>query len=138
MIVADSNLIAHLMIAGEQTASAQAVLRADAAWVAPLLWRSEFRNVLALYLSRGHLSLADALEFVREAEVLLRGREYEVQSAPVLSLTQRSGCTAYDCEFVHLARELRVPLVTSDKRLLKSFPEVAVTMQTFAASPPLA
>ncbi|HEU4754538.1 MAG TPA: type II toxin-antitoxin system VapC family toxin [Armatimonadota bacterium] len=133
MIVADSNLIAYLLIRSEQTPAAEAVLRKDASWAAPLLWRSEFRNVLALYLRRGHLTLADALQYMQEAEALLEDREYQVPSAPVLELSQRSGCTACDCEFVHLARELGVPLVTSDQRLLHAFPEVAVDPRDFAA-----
>lgn len=133
MIVADSNLIAYLMIRGEQTESARAVLRTDPVWAAPLLWRSEFRNVLALYVRQGHLALADALEYSREAEALLHGREYQVPSAPILVLSKESGCTAYDCEFVHLATELDVPLVTSDKRVLRAFPRLAVSIIDFGA-----
>lgn len=102
-------------------------------WAAPPLWRSEFRNVVALYLRQGHLTLADALQYMQEAEALLQGREFEIPSAPVLELSQQSGCSAYDCEFVHLARELNVPLVTSDQRVLRAFSGLAVSLQNFAA-----
>lgn len=132
MIVADTNLIAYLLIRSEPTPVAQEVLRKDPVWAAPLLWRSEFRNVLALYLRRGHLTLVDALQYMQEAEALLRGREYEVPSPPVLELSQQSGCTAYDCEFVHLARELGVSLVTSDRTVLRTFPDLAISIQDFA------
>jgi predicted nucleic acid-binding protein len=131
VIVADSNLIAYLLIQGDQTPAAQAVLRQDSTWAAPLLWRSEFRNVLALYLRQKHLSLADALQFMLEAEGLLQGNEYQVESAPVLRLAEQSGCSAYDCEFVYLAQESGVPLVTSDKRVLRAFPAVAISMADF-------
>ncbi len=133
MIVADSNLIAYLLVQGNQTLAAQAVLQRDPMWAAPLLWRSEFRNVLALYMLQKHLSLADALQYMQEAEGLLQGNEYQVESAPVLRLAEQSGCSAYDCEFVHLAQDLGVPLVTSDGRVLRSFPAVAVSMTNFVA-----
>lgn len=133
MIVADSNLIAYLLIQGDHTPAAQAVLRRDPVWAAPLLWRSEFRNVLALYLRQKHLTLADALQYAEEAESLLRGNEYQVESAAVLRLAEHSGCSAYDCEFVHLAQELGLPLVTSDGRVLRAFPAVAVSMVDFVA-----
>lgn len=131
MIVADTNLIAYLMIPGEQTQLARSVLRKDAVWVAPLLWRSELRSVLALYLRQQHLRLADALLYMNEAEMLLHGGEYQVESPGVLQLAERSGCSAYDCEFVHLAQELAVVLVTSDKKMLRVFPETAVSLDNF-------
>lgn len=131
MIVADSNLIAYLLLPGPQQEQAAAVLKRDSEWAAPLLWRSEFRNILALYLRRAEVALADALSLMEEAEDLLQAGEYQVESAPVLRLAERSGCTAYDCEFVHLAQELSIPLVTSDRKLLRSFPDIAVPMAGF-------
>lgn len=90
MIVVDTNLIAYLLIQGEHSAPARAVLRKDPAWVAPLLWRSEFRNVLATYMRRRLLSLGEALQLVREAEDLLRGGEFHVESSQILGLASRT------------------------------------------------
>ena len=61
MIVADTNLIAYFFIPGEHTADARRVFLKDPDWVAPLLWKSEFRNVVATYLRQGYFNLKDAL-----------------------------------------------------------------------------
>lgn len=125
MIVVDTNVIAYLWLPGDRTAAAERLLKKDADWNAPLLWRSEFRNVLAGCLRRGDVRLETALEIVDGAEVQLHGREFSVPSDQVLARVAESDCSAYDCEFVVLAEELGVPLVTSDEKLLRSFPSVA-------------
>lgn len=127
MIVPDTNLIAYLLLGGTGTSTARAVFMHDPEWAAPLLWRSEFRSVLAGYLRRGELQVADAIAVQRKAEELLVGREHVVRSERVFRLVESSTCSAYDCEFVALAEQLRVPLVTSDRRILKDFPSVAVS-----------
>jgi predicted nucleic acid-binding protein len=131
VIVADTNLIAYLLLPGPQTLRARAVFQKDPLWAAPLLWRSEFRNVLALAMRLQGMVLSDALRFMQEAEKLLDKQEFTVASAPVLNLAQRSGCAAYDCEFVHLAQELGVPLVTADQKVLRAFPGTAVSLEDF-------
>ena len=132
MIVVDTNVIAYLLLGGAKTPQARRALQKNPAWVAPLLWRSEFRNVLAAHLRQGVLSLADALEAMGEAEALLRGAEYHVESRRVLDLVAASTCSTHDCEFVALAQALGVPLVTSDAQVLRSFPRTAVPLETFA------
>jgi predicted nucleic acid-binding protein len=129
MIVVDTNVVAYLLLGGKKTPYARAALKSDPEWVAPLLWRSEFRNVLAHYLRQGTLSLTDAFEFMRTAESLFRGAEYQVDSAQILALVNSSRCSAYDCEFVALARELGVSLLTTDKQILKDFPDTAVPLE---------
>lgn len=44
MIVVDTNTIAYLYLLTEHTADVEALLDKDPHWVAPLLWRSEYRN----------------------------------------------------------------------------------------------
>lgn len=132
MIVVDTNLLAYLFLTSEHSAEAEQALRADPEWSAPFLWRSEFRNVLAHYLRRDLLSLQEAGSIMDAATSLMRGREYQVVSHRVLSLAAASACSAYDCEFVALAQDLGVPLVTANRELLQQFPDVAVPLGRFA------
>lgn len=133
MIVANTNLIAYLIIHSDLTPQAEKVFVADHEWAAPLLWRSEFRSILARYLRRGDISFDEGLSKLQEAESLLDGREFQVSSTEILRLVRDSSCSAYDCEFVALAQDLGVPLVTSDRRILSDFPEIAVSMEEFTA-----
>lgn len=128
MIVVDSNVVAYLYLPGDYTEKAEALLEHDADWAAPLLWRSEFRNILAGYMRRKTLTLEAARDLQLEAESLLAGAEHEVDSRQVLELVRDSDCSAYDCEFVALARTLGVKLVTMDAKLLKAFPKYAVPL----------
>lgn len=133
MIVVDTNLLVYLHVEGQRTAQAEAVLRRDAVWAAPILWRSEFRNALAGLVGLRALTLEDALRIVAEAERGMAGREYTVASEQVLLLAEHSGCSAYDCEFVSLAQDLAVRLVTADRQVLAAFPAVAVAPAVFTA-----
>lgn len=132
MIVSDTNLLIYLYVQGQRTEESEAVLRRDPLWTVPLLWRSEFRNALIGLVRRGALSLEAAAAMVEEAERWLSSREYSVVSHYVLSLAAQSGCSAYDCEFVALAKDLRVPLVTTDRQVLKAFPTIAISPSAFA------
>lgn len=132
MIVADTNLLVYLYITGQRTEEAEAVLRKDPAWAAPLLWRSEFRNTLIGLERHQDIRIDDVLTIVAEAEQWMAGREYTVVSQEVLQLAKVSGCSAYDCEFVSLAKDLGVVLVTADRQILRAFPQVAVTPELFA------
>jgi len=77
------------------------------------------------------IKLEDAQRIMNSALELLRGREYEVSSYEVLSLASESECSAYDCEFIAVANELKVSLLTSDKQLLKKFPAVTISLSDF-------
>jgi predicted nucleic acid-binding protein len=135
MIVADANLIAYLILPGERTREAEAVLETDPVWVVPVLWASEMRRVLGHYVRAGQLSIAQASAAMDRASGLIDGREGPVESREVLTLAVKSGCSTYDCEYVSLAMSLGVGLVTSDKALLRAFPGVAVTPEAFCAVP---
>ena len=122
MIVVDSNVLAYLYLPGARTAAAEALLERDPGWAAPVLWRSEFRNILAGFTRRKTLTFEQACGLQSEAESLLSGSEFEVASRAVLELVRDSDCSAYDCEFIALAIKLNTKLVTADKKLLRAFP----------------
>jgi predicted nucleic acid-binding protein len=131
MIVVDTNIIGYLFLSSEQSLLAELALKKDSEWAAPILWRSELRNVLALYMRKDLIKLEHAQYIMDGALELLRGREYEVSSYEVLRLASKSKCSAYDCEFIAAANDLKAPLITVDKELLKEFPVVAVSLTTF-------
>ncbi len=131
MIVADTNLIAYLMISGGQTELAERVLNQDSNWHAPVLWRSEFMNTLASYLRLGSLDLDGALSIMAGVDAQVGVVEHSISHSGVLRLVSESACSAYDCEFVALAQSLNVPLITSDSRILRDFPDVALAPDDF-------
>ena len=65
------------------------------------------------------------------AETLLANNEHRVASVDVMNLVSSSNCSSYDCEFVALAQKLNIKLVTNDKKVLKAFPETAVSLDIY-------
>jgi predicted nucleic acid-binding protein len=128
VIVVDTNIVAYLYLESEFTARAESLLGTDPDWAVPVLWRSEFRNILAGAFRRKALSFEEARDVLSEAESLLAGCEHEVGSQQVLELVRDSNCSAYDYEFIALATQMRVKLVTMDGKLLKAFPKLAVPL----------
>jgi predicted nucleic acid-binding protein len=125
MIVVDTNVLAYLYLPGDHTTAAEALLERDPNWAAPILWRSEFRNIIAGYVRRKGISFEQAMSLQLEAESLMAGGEHEVESKAVLELVRDNDCSAYDCEFVALAMKLDTHLFTMDKKLLRAFPKHA-------------
>lgn len=128
MIVVDSNILSYLLIDGAFCKRAEKLLASDSNWIAPLLWKSEFRNILAGYIRRQDFTFDKAYQIVREAEFILSSKEFEVDSLLVLELVRDSDCSAYDCEFVGLAITNGCKLVTMDKQILRAFPKIAVPL----------
>ena len=134
MIAVDTNVIASLVLpTSDLTEAAVRLLEGDRDWVAPLLWRSELGNVLATGVRNEWFTLDQALTAWHTAEELMEGGDYTVPTIAAIELAASSGCSAYDCEFVVLARDLQVRLVTLDRELLARFPDVAVSLEEFGA-----
>ena len=133
MIVVDTNIISYFYISGERSNQAEQLLIADSHWNAPTLWRSEFRNVLSQYLRKEILTFDEILVIIQQAEKLLIDNEFAIPSAHIMQLVSSSHCSAYDCEFVALAQYLAVPLITTDKKVLREFPNIAKSLDSYFA-----
>ena len=133
MIVVDTNVIHYCWVQGQNTGLAQAVRRRDPDWHAPLLWRSEMRNILTAYLRRGLLSRPQIDSILRAVDHALAQKSHSVSDTSVLDVVEASAITAYDAEFVALAGTLAVPLVTADRAVLKAYPDRALTMEAYIA-----
>jgi predicted nucleic acid-binding protein len=132
MIVVDVNAIAYLWIPGEMTDLAEHALARDPEWVSSILWRAEFRNILTGYIRQGHLDARAIACCLEGAESQLSGHEYILPSSMVMQKVANSTCSAYDCEYVALAEDLGVTLVTADNQILRDFPARARSLRDFA------
>ena len=128
MIVVDSNVVAYCWIRGPLTPVAQRLRVADPEWHVPLLWRSELRSILAGYLRNGALCEIHARRIMAATESALSGREHLVDSDAVTDVVQATDLSAYDAEFVALARAMSAPLVTADRAVLRAARDIARTM----------
>lgn len=125
MIVVDTNILAHFWLSTDSSELCDKLYQKDPQWAAPLLWRSEFLNVVTLYLRKELIDQAEALRIIEKAELQMKERQFQVNSVQVIHYASRSTCSSYDCEFVSLANDLDLELITMDKQILREFPELA-------------
>jgi len=131
MIVVDTDVIAYLWLKGEFTENAKRLLKSDPDWQVPLLWRSEFRSILSLYIRKKLLSLSESYTIMTEAQKMLKGNEYSIDSLNVLEKVTKCTLSAYDLEFVVLAETLKVKLITLDKKIVNEFPKAAISLREY-------
>ncbi|HEB85474.1 MAG TPA: PIN domain-containing protein [Gammaproteobacteria bacterium] len=131
MIIADTNIISYLLLPTSYTDLVESLYKIDPDWSAPILWKSEFRNVMALYLRKKIITLERAMQLQDTAESIIIQNEYDVSSSQILALIDESNCSSYDCEFVALAHHFDTKLVTQDKKILKEFPSAAISVSDF-------
>jgi predicted nucleic acid-binding protein len=131
VIVVDTNVIAYLTFPGAQTETIFKIHEKEPRWNAPWLWRSEFSNIVSLYLRKGLISYHDSLDAIEYAMNVMRSGEHEISFYKVFDFVKDSKCSSYDCEFLALAQELNTQLLTYDKVILKEFPTLAVRPEDY-------
>jgi len=126
MIVVDVNIIAYLLIRGERSESMDQLQERDPDWIAPGLWLDEVLNILSLYERKGLLEPAQSTAILNDALDLMEDATYELPPDRILSVARRTGCSAYDSQYIALAEDLGLKLYTCDKGILNSCEHVAI------------
>lgn len=117
MLLIDTNVLAYLLIEGEQTLAARNLREYDSDWRSETLILVEFSNVLASSIAIRGLRLAIAQKLLSNAMQLLGHRLARISHADALRVAAEFGTTAYDARFLALARQTGVKLVTEDRQL---------------------
>jgi predicted nucleic acid-binding protein len=124
VIIVDTNVVAYLLIEGENTPHAEAARSRDADWRVPSLFVHEWLNVVTAHV-RGNLFDRDhAVRTYRRGLSLVTVDVAMPDPLRILNLHMRSGCSSYDCQFIAIAEDLNVKLVTADHELLRAFPDL--------------
>lgn len=134
MIVVDTHIIAYLLIPNDKyTQSAISAFEKDRSWLAPALWQYEFLSVLAFYIRKSLLDIDASKSIYTKACEIIETREV-VDFELLFNCIKTSKLSAYDCQYVTLARENNLPLITEDKNILAEFPEASVSISQFIAT----
>lgn len=131
MIVVDTNILIHFYFPSEFSEFSEKVFLKDPNWIAPILWRSEFKNVILGFYRKNIIDFNKAIEAIEKAENRMQGGEHSVSSLLVMDLAKETKCTSYDCEFVALAKVKEIKLVTWDGDLLSEFPQISLSPKKF-------
>jgi predicted nucleic acid-binding protein len=126
--VVDTNVVAYLLLGSEPyVAEARDALVAVTNPLAPAHWEAELTNVIWMAVRSGVLPSEEAL--IR----LSLARRLGIESVAIRALCQSallrstsSGLAVYDTLFIELAVRARCPLMTFDKALLRTFPDIAI------------
>jgi predicted nucleic acid-binding protein len=130
MIVADVNLVAYLLIQGNFTDDVQALYRQDSDWKLPSLWRHEFLNILSKYAQYDGIAKSKANQLLSNALDRFMSCESPVDYQDALAISVQKGITAYDAQYVSLAKQLGVKLITYDKKIIQTFPKISQRPET--------
>jgi predicted nucleic acid-binding protein len=128
VIVVDTNVMVYLLTGIGPGEEAARLLARDPEWAAPPILLSEIQNVMVGLMRRGKLQAGDAHDICEDARAVLGDRVASVPFRPVLERAMAGDLSAYDAEFVVLARRLGVPLVSADRAILEGAPDVAVPL----------
>ena len=127
VVVIDTNILAYLLIEGDHTREAQALLAQDPEWHSEAFVLIEFSNILATYQRIGDLSRAQAERLLNEAETRMQGL-INLPHATALRTAQKFLVSAYDARFLATAENLDTRLVTEDTKLRAAAPSLTQSL----------
>ena len=128
MIVVDANVMVYAVTDTGHTGRAREVLQSASAIAVPRLWRAESANALVTLARAGYLDPRAALSVYEQLLGAFVRSERDVDSMACARTALQEGLSAYDAEYVTLARNLGCRLVTNDGRLLSAVPDVTLSL----------
>ena len=119
MIVVDASVVAYLLIEGELTDVARELYRVDSDWVTPPILNHEILSILAAVGTEEQSS--QSVEVIwRDVRALLGTRQQVPDPVNSLRLAVEFGISGFDAQYLSLAQQLNLPLITGDARLIEA------------------
>lgn len=124
MVVVDTNVLGYLLLEGEQTPYARALLAQDGDWRSESFVMVEMTNVLVTVMRARGMPLRDAINVLANAHIVIQPGLEVADHAQVLELAAHRTISAYDARFIVIARDLGTRLVTEDVKLRRAAPDM--------------
>lgn len=119
MIVIDASVVAYLMIEGEMTDVVRELYRVDSDWVTPPILNHEILSILAAVGTEEQSS--QSVEVIwRDVRALLGAKQQVPDPVNSLRLAVELGISGFDAQYLSLAQQLNLPLITGEARLIEA------------------
>jgi predicted nucleic acid-binding protein len=128
MIAVDCNVLAYLLLDGDQTPRARALLVHDADWHSEGLILIELTNVLATAMRTRRLSMNDATAVLAQSFGVIEPGLHRADHHEALAMAAQFRVSAYDARYLVVARDLGVKLVTEDTKLRGAAPKLTQSL----------
>ncbi len=133
MIVVDASIVAFLLIEGELTPAARRLHRLDPEWITPPILNHELLHILA---ALGHSSGSQEdrramVEIWRGIRQSVGARQQVPDPVKALKLAMELGIPGHDAQYLALAEQLALPLVTEEESLIAAAPSRAVGLISY-------
>ncbi len=128
MIVVDNSVLIPEFLDTPESRAARLALAKYPGWIVPPLWRFEFVNVVVTLLRAGNVNYPMASDALDRAVMTLTGIEQPVDQLEVVRNAIRYGISAYDSQYITLARSRGCQCLTADKRLARRVPQFTVPL----------
>jgi predicted nucleic acid-binding protein len=129
MVLVDTNIVVHLVLEGNATRGARALLAADSDWRSEPFLLVEFTNVMATAIRLGRIAAAAAESALSDAERVISAGLHAVPHANVLALAVKHRVSGYDARFLAVAEQLGTKLVTEDAKLRRAAPRLTQSLE---------
>ena len=120
MVVVDTNIVVHLVLEGQATEGARALLAADPDWRSEPFLLVEFTNVMATAIRAGRIATSAAESALTDAQRVIGAGLHSAPHANVLALAVKHRVSGYDARFLAVAEQLGARLVTEDTKLRRA------------------
>lgn len=128
MVLVDTNVVAHLLLAGAPGTAARTLYALDPDWRSEPLLFFELTNLLATSVRSRDTSRVKAVEALDKAHEIFDHALQPVSDRDALDTAARYGISGYDARFIAAASALGTRLVTEDTRLRKAAPALTCSL----------
>jgi len=129
MQVVDTNIVVYLLLQGDRTTAARALLAKDPDWRSDSFVLVEFCNVLATMVRARLLAAGRARDALSKAEQVIEPGLHPAAHGTSLATAEEFGVSAYDARFLVVAQVLGARLVTEDAKLRRAAPALTHSLE---------
>ena len=131
MVILDTNVLVHLLFENFTETFSEEVINKAEDWLTPHLTLTEFSNVIVSYYRNKMITYQQALDLYTAINMTVENRTVRCNKKRVLEFALESNLSIYDSEFVTLAKQKETILITNDKKIVRNFPEIALTPKQY-------